>query len=159
MVRQSRRWSTEGLTRPSTSYKHCRKRSVRLRECWLTPKPCEWPLRIDKPTARPQPVIFACRIWPGTPTVINATSQGSTGAQPTAPATLSCGWPRPRSCRSPSTVSHLIMQAVSKVEGKVSCIPNNTTTQKVHLILPGVAALYWQRSVSASISWQAGGGQ
>ena len=28
--------------------------------------------------------------------------------------------------------------------------------RKVHIIIPGAAALYWQRSVSASISWQAG---
>ena len=41
MVRQSRRWSTESLMRSSTSYKHCRKRSARLKACWPTLKPCE----------------------------------------------------------------------------------------------------------------------
>ena len=36
--------------------------------------------------------------------------------------------------------SHLLMQAISKVEGKVSCIPNNT--EKYISFLPGAAALY-----------------
>ena len=35
--------------------------------------------------------------------------------------------------------SHLLMQAISKVEGRVSCIPNNT---EKHLFLPRTPALY-----------------
>ena len=45
--------------------------------------------------------------------------------------------------------SHLLMQAISKVEGRVSCIPNNT---EKYISFPRTTALYWQCPILASLS-------
>ncbi len=53
--------------------------------------------------------------------------------------------------------SHLLMQAISKVEGRISCIPNNT--EKYISFSLRAAALYRQRPVPAGVPGQARGSQ
>ena len=141
------------IVRRDGETEHSRRRSAKSKAVLVNPKALHM-TREDWRTYNSATTCHICeKPLAGTPSAITAISRGNTEGPPTTLATSSCAWTRkpPRSRWSFTTCG-----AISKVKGKVSCIPNNT---EKYIVLPGAAALYWQRSASASISWQAGGGE